>query len=203
MSHRRAVIHLKRADPVMATVIEAVGSCRFQIRSEGTHFEALARSIVFQQLSTKAANTIYLRFAELFKNKAPVASTLLKLPDEQLRAVGLSRQKTSYLRDLSSKVHAGEVPVETLHELSDAEVIAALTKIKGIGRWTAQMFLMFRLGRPDVLPDLDLGIQKAIQRAYRMRKLPTPDRVLKVGAKWAPHRTIASWYLWRSLEVEM
>lgn len=202
MSHRRAIIHLKRVDPVMATVIKAVGPCRFTTREDGTHFQALARSIVFQQLSTKAANTIHLRFEALFDDKAPVPSTLLELPDDTLRAVGLSRQKTSYLRDLASRAQSGEVPVETLHELSDADVIAALTQVKGIGRWTAQMFLIFRLGRPDILPDLDLGIQNAIRRAYRMRKAPTPDGVLKVGMKWAPYRTIASWYLWRSLDVE-
>jgi DNA-3-methyladenine glycosylase II len=113
----------------------------------------------------------------------------------------LSRQKSAYLKDLGARVTSGELPIETLHELTDDEVITALTQVKGIGRWTAQMFLMFRLGRPDVLPDLDLGVQKGIQRAYRLRKLPTPERVKKIGAKWAPYRTVGSWYMWRLLDL--
>lgn len=126
---------------------------------------------------------------------------LTETPDERLRGAGLSRGKSAYLKDLAARVVSGELPVETLHELSDEEVITAVTRVKGIGRWTAQMFLMFRLGRPDVLPDLDLGIQKGIQKAYHLRKLPSPERVKKMGAKWAPYRTIASWYLWRLLDV--
>jgi DNA-3-methyladenine glycosylase II len=201
MSHQRAVTHLRKADPKLAAVIDAVGPCTFAPAEHLAHFTAITRSIVFQQLSGKAASTIYNRFAALFDEDTPVAHQLIALSDEQLRAVGLSRQKIGYLRDLATRVHTGEVPIDKLHELSDDDIIAALTSVKGIGRWTAQMFLMFRLGRPDVLPDLDLGIQKGIQRAYRMRKLPTPKRVLEVGAKWAPHRTIASWYLWRSLDA--
>jgi DNA-3-methyladenine glycosylase II len=137
----------------------------------------------------------------LYGGRPPLPSELATTPDEQLRAVGLSRQKSAYLKDLGSRVASGELPIETLHELTDDEIVAALTQVKGIGRWTAQMFLMFRLGRPDVLPDLDLGIQKGIQRAYRLRKLPTPERVKKIGAKWAPYRTVASWYLWRYLDT--
>jgi DNA-3-methyladenine glycosylase II len=201
MSHQRAVTHLRKADPKLAAVIDAVGPCTFAPAEHLAHFTAITRSIVFQQLSGKAASTIYNRFAALFDEDTPVAHQLIALSDEQLRAVGLSRQKIGYLRDLATRVHTGEVPIDKLHELSDDDIIAALTSVKGIGRWTAQMFLMFRRGRPDVLPDLDLGIQKGIQRAYRMRKLPTPKRVLEVGAKWAPHRTIASWYLWRSLDA--
>ena len=201
MSHRRAISHLRKVDPRLATVIDSVGSCAFAPAEHLAHFTAISRSIVFQQLSGKAASTIYGRFAGLFPDETPVAQSLLELPEEQLRAAGLSRQKIGYLRDLSARVVAGDVPIDMLHELPDDEIIAALTSVKGIGRWTAQMFLMFRLGRPDVLPDLDLGIQKGIQRAYRMRKLPTPKRVVEVGAKWAPYRTIASWYLWRSLDA--
>lgn len=201
MNHRRAINHLRKADPKLAVVIDAVGRCTFEPAEHLAHFTAITRSIVFQQLSGKAASTIYGRFAALFEAETPVAHKLLELSDEQLRGVGLSRQKIGYLRDLSTRVHSGEVPLDTLDELSDDEIIDALTSVKGIGRWTAQMFLMFRLGRPDVLPDLDLGIQKGIQRAYRMRKLPTPKRVIEVGAKWAPYRTVASWYLWRSLDA--
>jgi len=201
MSHKRAITHLRKVDPKLAAVIDAVGPCTFAPAEHMAHFTAITRSIVFQQLSGKAASTIYNRFAALFDDETPVAHKLIELSDEQMRAVGLSRQKIGYLRDLATRVHTGDVPIDKLDELSDDDIIAALTSIKGIGRWTAQMFLMFRLGRPDVLPDLDLGIQKGIQRAYRMRKLPTPKRVLEVGAKWAPHRTIASWYLWRSLDA--
>jgi DNA-3-methyladenine glycosylase II len=184
----------------MARLIDSVGSCKLTIRDQGTHFDAIARSIVFQQLSGQAAGTIHGRFEGLYGGRSPLPAELTETPDERLRSVGLSRGKTAYLKDLAARVAAGELPVETLHELSDEEVIAALTRVKGIGRWTAQMFLMFRLGRPDVLPDLDLGIQKGIQQAYRLRKLPSPERVQKIGAKWAPYRTIASWYLWRQLD---
>lgn len=198
---RKAVAHLKAVDPVLARVIDQVGRCTLKPRGEGTHFEAIARAIVFQQLSGKAAGTIHGRFEGLYGGRTPLPQDLAGTPDEHLRGVGLSRGKTAYLKDLAARVLSGELPVETLHDLSDEEIIAALTRVKGIGRWTAQMFLMFRLGRPDVLPDLDLGIQKGIQRAYRLRKLPTPEKVLRIGAKWAPYRTIASWYLWRLLDA--
>lgn len=198
---RKAVAHLKKVDPVMAQVIEKVGSYKGWPATGGSHFDAVARSIVFQQLSGKAAGTIHGRFQGLYGGRTPLPSELAITSDEQLRAIGLSRQKSAYLKDLGARVTSGELPIETLHELTDEEVVTALTQVKGIGRWTAQMFLMFRLGRPDVLPDLDLGVQKAIQRAYRLRKLPTPERVLKIGAKWAPYRTVASWYLWRLLDT--
>lgn len=201
MTHRRAITHLRKVDPRLSSVIDSVGKCTFAPAEHLAHFTAITRSIVFQQLSGKAATTIYNRFAVLFPDETPAAHLLLDISDEQMRGAGLSRQKIGYLRDFATRVNEGRVPIDTLHELSDDEVIAALVSVKGIGRWTAQMFLMFRLGRPDVLPDLDLGIQKGIQRAYRMRKLPTPKRVLEVGAKWAPYRTIASWYLWRSLDA--
>ncbi|HKT09614.1 MAG TPA: hypothetical protein VJR24_17065 [Gemmatimonadaceae bacterium] len=196
--HDHAITHLRR-DPVLARVMADVGPCRFAARSEGSHFDHILRAIVYQQLSGHAAATIHGRVVALFDGKPP-AATLLTTTDEQLRSAGLSRQKIGYLRDLAQRVHTGDLPVDRLHELADDEVIAALTRVKGIGRWTAHMFLMFRLGRPDVLPDLDLGIRKAIQLAYRLRRMPNSERVLAIGAAWAPHRTIASWYLWRSLE---
>ena len=185
----------------MGRVIEIVGKCDLTVHDRGTHFDAIARSIVFQQLSGKAAGTIHGRFQGLYGGRNPLPAELTETTDERLRAAGLSRGKSAYLKDLAARVVSGDLPVETLHELSDEEIITALTRVKGIGRWTAQMFLMFRLGRPDVLPILDLGIQKGIQKAYRLRKLPSPERVGKIGAKWAPHRTIASWYLWRLLDV--
>ena len=198
---RKAIAHLKKVDPVMARLIDSVGACRLTLRDQGSHFDAIARSIVFQQLSGKAAGTIHSRFEGLYGGRSPLPSELTATTDERLRAAGLSRGKAAYLKDLAARAVSGELPVETLHELSDEEIILALTRVKGIGRWTAQMFLMFRLGRPDVLPDLDLGIQKGIQKAYRLRKLPSPERVKKIGAKWAPYRTIASWYLWRLLDA--
>jgi len=199
-THRRAVNALKRIDPTLARIIEAVGTCRLQLRAEGTHFHALARAIVFQQLSGKAAGTIFGRLNALYPGGAATPEGIMATSDDALRAVGLSRQKIGYLRDLSQKVLSGALPLDTVQTMSDDDLIAHLVQVKGIGRWTAQMFLMFRLGRPDVLPELDLGIQNAIQRAYRMRKRPTPKQVKKIGAKWSPHSSVACWYLWRSLE---
>jgi len=173
-----------------------------QLRTDGTHFQALTRSIVFQQLSGKAAGTILSRFNDLYPDRSPTPDAVLATSDEQLRSVGLSRQKIGYMRDLATKVVSGELPLDRVEEMNDEDLIDHLVQVKGIGRWTAQMFLMFRLGRTDVLPDLDLGVQKGLQRAYGLRKMPTPKDVLRHGEKWAPYRTIASWYLWRVLEVE-
>ena len=199
-NYRASVSHLKRIDPVLARLIDAVGPCRIQLRTEGTHFQALTRSIIYQQLSGKAASTILARFNALFPLNAPTPELVLTMRDEQLRAVGLSRQKIGYIRDLSSKVSSEELPLDAVETMTDDDLIAHLVQVKGIGRWTAQMFLMFRLGRRDVLPELDLGIQNAVRRAYRMRKRPTPKRLKKLGAKWSPHSSVAAWYLWRSLE---
>ena len=198
---RRAIAHLAAVDPTLGDVIRRVGAFRLTRPRTGTHFDAVCRSIIYQQLSGKAAGTIHARVLELYGGRPPHPAELASTADERLRAVGLSRQKLSYLKDLAGRVAAHELPIETLHELPDEEVIDALVRVKGVGRWTAQMFLMFRLGRPDVLPELDLGIQKAVQRIYRLRKRPPPHRVLKIGAVWAPYRTVASWYLWRSLEL--
>jgi DNA-3-methyladenine glycosylase II len=198
--HSDALAHLRASDPRLAAVIDRVGECGFAPRAEGTHFGAVARAIVYQQLSGKAAGTIHRRFEELYGGRAPTAAELLATSDERLRSVGLSRQKTSYLKDLAARVAAGEVPIESLDALSDEEIVQALVRVKGVGRWTAQMFLMFRLGRPDVLPDLDLGVQKGLQLAHGLDALPRPRDVLRLGEAWAPYRTIASWYLWRLLD---
>ena len=197
---RRGVSHLKRADPRLAAVVRAVGPCRFAPRAEGSHFEALARAVVYQQLSGKAAGTIHGRFHAVYGGRAPEPRELLATADETLRAAGLSRQKIGYLRDLAARVDAGDVPLHAVDAMSDDEALAALTRVKGIGRWTAQIFLMFRLGRPDVLPELDLGVQKGVQRAYGLRALPSPKDVQRIAEPWAPWRTVASWYLWRSLD---
>ena len=197
---RAAVAHLKRVDPVLREVIVRVGPCRFAPRAEGTHFDALVRAIVYQQLSGKAAATIHGRVRDHFGGRDPLPAELLATPDEPLRAAGLSRQKLGYLRSLAEHVEAGALPLDVIHTLDDEAVIQALVDVKGIGRWTAQMFLMFRLGRLDVLPELDLGVQKGIQLAYGRRTLPTPKQVLRIGAAWAPYRSVASWYLWRLLD---
>ena len=200
--HTPSIRHLKRVDPVLAGVIDRVGPCRLEPRREGTHFDALVRSIVYQQLSGKAASTILGRVRALYGNRSPTPAELLATPDETLRAAGLSRQKLSYLKDLATRVESGEVPLaaDQIDHLGDEEIIERLVRVKGIGRWTVHMFLIFRLGRPDVLPELDLGIQNAIRRAYRLRKQPGPKDVLRIGKRWTPHASVASWYLWRSLE---
>jgi len=200
MSHAAALAHLRASDPVMRGIIAAVGPCAFAPRAEGTHFEAVARAIVYQQLSGKAAGTIHGRFHGIYGGRAPAPAELLATADDALRAAGLSRQKIGYLRDLAARVDRGDVPLDAVDALDDDALVAALSRVKGVGRWTAQMFLMFRLGRPDVLPDLDLGIQRAIELAYGLGRLATPAEVLEIGAPWAPWRTVASWYLWRSLE---
>lgn len=187
----------------MADVIARVGRCTLEVNNDGTHLDAIIRSIVYQQLSGKAAATIHARVLGLIgKGGEPVANTILATSHEALRAVGLSGQKANYVRNLAQHVVDGSLPIESLHELSDDEITEALVQVKGIGRWSAQMFLMFRLGRPDVLPDLDLGVQKGIRKAYRMRKLPSPKQVVLRGRKWAPFRTVGAWYMWRILEVE-
>jgi DNA-3-methyladenine glycosylase II len=198
--YRKAMAHLRAVDPVMAHVIERVGPITLTARSEGTHFDVLIRSIVYQQLSGKAAATIHGRVRNLLTDDRSMPEQIIALDHDILRGAGLSNQKARYVKNLAQHVLDGTLPVETLHELSDEEIIAALTQVKGIGRWSAQMFLMFRLVRPDVLPDLDLGVQKGIQRAYGLRKLPTPKKVMQIGAKWAPYRTLGAWYMWRVLE---
>ncbi len=198
---KKAVAHLRAVDPVLATVIDRVGPFRQRRDAEGTHYGAVLRSIVYQQLSGQAAGTIHGRVLQLFRGGEPTPRALLKLDDAVLRAAGLSGQKVKYVKDLSTRALDRGFPLERLHEYEDDAIIETLTQVKGVGRWTAQMFLMFRLGRPDVLPDLDLGIQKGIQRAYATRRLPTPEQVLKRGAPWAPYRSVASWYLWRLLDL--
>ena len=164
---RRARAHLRKVDPVLAMVMESVGPYRPGDRTGGSHLHALIRSIVFQQLSGKAATTIHNRFLDLYPSRSPSPEDILATSDAQLRSAGLSRQKIGYLRDLASRVHKGELPLDHVHTLSDAELIAHLIQVKGIGKWTAQMFLMFKLERIDVLPELDLGIQNAIKRDGR------------------------------------
>jgi len=190
-----------RRDPVLAPIIKKHRSRSPLDSPVMDPFTALMRTITAQQISTKAAATIFGRLAGLLPASA-TPDALLALSDAQLRQAGLSRQKSSYLRDLATKVSNGELPVHSLHELTDDEVIEAIVKVKGLGRWSAEMFLMFRLRRPDVLPVDDLGIVTAIQRAYGLRKRPDAKRIRKIGEAWRPYRTVACWYLWRSLDNE-
>jgi DNA-3-methyladenine glycosylase II len=196
---RRAILHLKKADPVLATIIERVG--RFQMNYDEPAFHSLAEAIVYQQLHGKAAATIFKRLTDLAGTPLTPAG-ILKLSEEQLRSVGLSKQKLSYLRDLATKTQTGELNFARFADLPDAEVIKQLTQVKGIGVWTAHMFLMFSLRRPDVLPTGDLGIQMAIRKHYRKRKLPKPMQMEKIAKCWAPYRSVACWYLWRSMDIQ-
>jgi DNA-3-methyladenine glycosylase II len=190
---------LMRRDPVLALVIKKHKTRSPYDAPTLDPFPALVRTITAQQISTKAAATIHGRLvAHMPKGVTPDA--LLALTDAQFRQAGLSRQKIGYLRDLAAKVTSGVLPVASLHELDDEAVIDAIVKVKGLGRWSAEMFLMFRLRRPDVLPVGDLGIVTAIQRLYGLRKKPKPARIVKIGEAWRPYRTVACWYLWRSLE---
>lgn len=195
-----AVRHLKKADPTMAKLIERIGPCRFEPVSDGTHFHHIARAIVFQQLSTKAARTIHDRFVSLVGGPIVQPKAVLKHPERKLRTVGLSKQKAAYIRDLAAHVERGTLVLDDIHAREDEEIIEALTKVKGIGPWSAQMFLMFRLGRLNVLPVLDLGIRRGVQLAYGLRQLPDEKKLRKIAAPWSPYATIACWYLWRSLD---
>ena len=190
---------LARRDPVLRDLMRRYGPCGLADSQHTDPFRALVRAIISQQLSTQAAATIARRFDALFDGKATPAR-VNAAPDDQLRGVGLSGQKLRYMRDLCARIEGGLLPLAALDRMDDEEVITVLTEVKGIGRWTAEMFLMFRLHRPDVLPVDDLGIVKAVQRAYRMRTLPTPKRLMRLGEEWRPYRSVACWYLWRSLE---
>jgi len=196
---RKAVNHLKKSDPILCAIIERVGPCRMEFGEP--EFAALAESIVYQQLNGKAAATIFERFAAL-AGEPLTPEGILKLSDEQLRGVGLSKQKSAYLKDLAAKTAAGALDFARLPELSDDEVIEHLTQVKGIGVWTAHMFLMFSLQRPNVLPTGDYGVQMAIKKHYKKRKLPKPKDMEKIARAWGPYRSVACWYMWRSLDIK-
>ncbi len=195
---RNAVSHLKKCDPVLRRIIERVGPCRMTFGP--AEFSSLAEAIVYQQLNGKAAVTIFRRFAEL-AGEPITPERILKLSDEQLRSVGLSKQKSSYLKDLAAKAAAGSLDFSRLPTLSDEEVIKHLTQVKGIGVWTAHMFLIFSLRRPNVLPTGDYGVQMALKKHYRKRKLPKPKEMEKIARVWEPYRSVACWYMWRSLDI--
>ena len=195
---RKAIDHLKQADPVLAGIIEQVGPYGIQFMEPD--FETLVKSIVSQQLSGKVAKTIYGRLIEAGGGSLTPES-LLKLRPTRMRALGLSRQKIEYIRDLARHARSGKVDFARLPDCSDDEVIDHLTAVKGIGVWTAHMFLIFALRRPNVLPVGDLGIRSAIRKAYGMEELPRPTEIVSIARTWHPYCTVASWYLWRSLEA--
>jgi DNA-3-methyladenine glycosylase II len=216
---RKALNHLKKADPVLQAIIERIGPCRMQFSPP--EFHSLAEAIVYQQLNGKAAEAIFNRFAALAG--APLTPEgILKLSDEQMRGAGLSKQKTSYLKDLAAKTSAGQLDFSRLPELPDAEVVAHLSQVKGIGVWTAQMFLIFTLKRENVLPTGDFGVRMAMYKHYldvrraqstktsaparksrkEKIKLPTPEQMEKIAKSWEPYRSVACWYLWRSLDTK-
>lgn len=196
---RKAINHLKKCDPVLAAIIERVGPFRMEF-SEPT-FHSLAEAILYQQLNGRAAVTIFNRFTAAAGDPL-TPEGILKLSDAEMRAVGLSKQKTSYLRDLAEKTKAGLLDFERLPDLPEDEVVEHLTQVKGVGVWTAHMFLMFTLRRPDILPTGDYGVQAAMKKHYKKRKWPKPVVMEKIAKPWAPYRSIACWYLWRSLDVK-
>lgn len=198
--YARARRVLARRDPVIADLMRRHGPCGLADVQHADPFQALVHAIIAQQLSTTAAATIEARFRAIFKGR-PTPAAVATEADTTLRSAGLSGQKLGYLRDLSARVLDGSLVLDRLGGLSDDDVVASLTQVKGIGRWTAEMFLMFRLHRPDVLPVGDLGIGKAVQKAYKLRSTPSPQRLTAIGEKWRPYRSVACWYLWASLDA--
>lgn len=197
---------LAAADPTMAALIERIGKIDLakRLRRRGEErpadaYGALLRAIVGQQLSTKAARTIYLRVLEIFDGATPSPEQLLEAPEADLRGAGLSGRKVEYVRDLAKHVISGELELERLDDLADEDVIEEIVAVRGLGRWTAEMFLMFHLQRPDVLSGGDLGIRKAIQVEYGLEEVPTPQETVEIGERWSPYRSLASLYLWESL----
>jgi DNA-3-methyladenine glycosylase II len=220
---RTAVNHLKKSDPVMRAIIERIGPCRMEFGLP--EFHSLAEAIVYQQLNGKAAVTIFKRFAAL-AGEPLTPEGILKLSDEQLRSVGLSKQKSAYLKDLAEQTAAGVLDFVRLPDLGDAEIIEHLTQVKGIGVWTAQMFLIFTLRRENILPTGDFGVRMAMFKHYldkrkgkivaaskkakagkkrrspQKLKLPSPEQMEKIAKSWEPYRSVACWYLWRSLDIK-
>lgn len=198
ISLRGAVAALKKNDPILSRIIEQVG--RFTFSLQGPYFLSLAKAIIWQQISGKAARAIFNRLLELYDGRGLAPEDILNTPDEQLRSAGLSRQKTVYLKDLALKFKDGTLSLEKWRQMSDEEIIQNLIQVKGIGRWTAEMFLIFSLGRLDVLPVDDLGLRKAIQKAYQLEELPRAHVIRNLAEPWRPYRTVATLYLWKSLE---
>jgi DNA-3-methyladenine glycosylase II len=196
---RKAINHLKKSDPVLRDIIERVGPCRMEFGEPVFH--SLAEAIVYQQLNGKAAVTIFRRFTAL-AGEPLTAEGIAKLTAEQMRWVGLSKQKSSYLRDMAGRAIRGELSFTHLPEMTDEEVTNHLIQVKGVGVWTAHMFLIFTLKRQNILPTGDFGIRMAMKKHYHKRKLPNPVQMEKIARPWEPYRSIACWYLWRSLDIK-
>ena len=198
MNIDKGLKHVKQKDEKMGRIIAKFEKPEF--KKDNNYFEALVRAIVYQQLSGKAAATIYERFKDLFtNNKFPSPAIVMEKSNEELRSVGLSNQKSSYIHNIANAFYTGTIP-KNINAIDDNEVIECLTTIKGVGPWTAEMFLMFTLNRPDVFPVTDLGIQKGFQLFFQLDKLPRPDQMIKNAEPWRPYRTLAAWYLWRLVE---
>ncbi len=195
-----AVVHLRKSDPVLRRVIDRAGPCT--MRKGRRHFRSLARAIVAQQISGKAAKSIWNKLQDAVRPRQITVETIAALSPQQLRQQGVSPQKASYLHDLAAKVQDGSLRLNRLSGHADEQVIEQLVAVKGIGEWTAQMFLMFSLGRPDVFPHGDLGIRTAIRNLYGLSELPDRKTSEPIAEVWRPYATIASWYLWRSMEDE-
>jgi DNA-3-methyladenine glycosylase II len=192
------VKYLSRVDPQLEVVINTVGKYSIRLRTDA--FQSLVESIIYQQLAGSAANVIYTRFIKYYNNMMPTPMDIISTSDMELKAkIGLSSKKVQYLKDLATKIAERKLSLDLLTTLSDEEVINQLIQVKGIGRWTAEMFLIFCLGRPDVLPVTDLGIRKAMHNIYSLSELPKPAEMLAISQPWRPHRTVATWYLWKSL----
>jgi DNA-3-methyladenine glycosylase II len=192
------VKYLSRIDPLLNKVIEAVG--KYSIKFRHDPFQSLLESIIYQQLAGAVASIIYKRFIKYYNDVIPLPSQILSTPDAILKIkVGLSSKKIEYLKDLSIRIADHRLDLNLLYTMTDEDIINQLTEVKGIGRWTAEMFLIFCLGRPDVLPVADLGIRKAIQRVYSLPELPTPSTILAISQPWKPYRSVATWYLWKSM----
>ncbi len=194
----KALQYLAAADPRLAKVILTVGE--YTIKVGGQPFQALVESIIYQQLAGKAANAIYSRFLNLYGGSFPSPEQLLSKSDVDFRSCGLSGRKTAYIKDLAVHIVERRLALDQLPSLTDEQVIQQLIAVRGIGRWTAEMFLIFCLGRPDILPVQDLGLRKAMQKTYSLHELPSPDAMNKIADRWRPYRSIATWYLWKSLE---
>jgi DNA-3-methyladenine glycosylase II len=195
-----AVRHLRRADPVMRSIIKAIGPCELRPGARGDHFTTLLRAIIGQQLSAKAAETIWQRLIALYPDGRKLKpEDVLATEDVKLRSVGLSNAKVSYANDLAGRIASGELNLKRISRLDDDAIVDELVAVKGIGRWTAEMFLIFRLGRPDVWAIDDLGLRNAVARSYGVE--PTKAKLLEIGEAWRPWRSVASWYLWRSLAL--
>ncbi len=195
---KRAINHLKKVDPVLAAIIERVGPYRIEYREP--IFQSLVRSIVYQQLNGKAALTIFNRLAAAAKADPLTPESILRLRPARMRALGLSKQKLTYIRELARFTKSGEIDFDLYPTLEDTHVIDHLTRVKGVGVWTAHMFLIFALRRPNVLPTGDFGVRAAMKKAYNLPAMPTPAEMERIAAAWRPYCSVASWYLWRSLE---